>query len=189
MHATCWRIFCLFLVHSLHSAVMRTKTDQTNAWRWYGSTQTGHGRLVHSARGNHGAGHACRVRLSGAGHGPQEEPGECAGQDPRGLLRVHRGVLCGGLQRGLRHAFLRGGRHPGPAKRLFAGQVLLSAHLRGGHSGHRLGRDCRAGEVLAAADRHRGHRRLRLPVFRGHRLEPALRRSGLDQVADRRGVP
>jgi hypothetical protein len=63
-------------------------------------------------------------------------------------------------------------------------EVLLSADLRGGHSGHHLGWHCRARQVLAAADRHGGDRRLRLPAVRGHRLEQALRHPGLDCLAD-----
>ena len=38
-------------------------------------------------------------------------------------------------------------------------------------------------------DRHVPAGRLRLSVLRGHRLEPALRRAGVDEVRFRRGVP
>lgn len=137
----------------------------------------------------HGPGKPRRFRLSGAGHRAPQEPGQCPGQDPGRLLGLHRGLFRARLWRGLRHALFRGRRAAGGTQRLWPGQVLLSADLRRRHSRHHLGRHCRTRQVLAPADRHGHDRGPDLPLLRGHCLEPAFRRAGLDQGTDRRRVP
>jgi hypothetical protein len=144
--------------------------------------QPGHRRPVHPAGRHHGAGHARRLCLSGTGHRAQEEPGQCPGQDPGRLRGVDHRLLLRRLQVAYGTSFFVGA-ESWRQERLRTGQVLLPADLCGGHSGHRLGRHCRAGALRAAADRHRGARGPGLPAVRRRGVEPALRRAGLDQGA------
>ena len=85
--------------------------------------------------------------------------------------------------------FLRRRRNAGAEERLRADQVLFPADLRRRDPGHRFRRHRRARALRPATGRHLPAGRLRLPVLRGHRLEPGLRHPGLAQGQLRRGVP
>jgi hypothetical protein len=124
-----------------------------------------------------------------ARHGAQEEPGQCAGQDPRRFLGLDHRLLLRRLQHCLRRQLLSGAETLIAEKRLRADQVLLPADLRRGDPGHRFRRHRRARAVQPATDRHLPDRRLRLPVLRRHRLESGLRHPGLAEGNLRRGVP
>ena len=52
--------------------------------------KSGERHAVHPARRGHGARHARRFRLSRARHRAQEEPGQCAGEDPGRFLACRR---------------------------------------------------------------------------------------------------
>src|SRR5687767_4772563 len=53
----------------------------------HGDAKKRFGRAVYFARRNHGAGDARRVRLSRAGDGAIQEPGQCARKDPQRFRR------------------------------------------------------------------------------------------------------
>ena len=69
-------------------------------------------------------------------------------------------------------AVLRRRRGARAEERLRPRQVLLPAHVRRGDPGDRLGRHRRARALRPAARRDVPAGRLRLPVLRGHRVEP-----------------
>ena len=158
-------VSCFCLVHWDELTPKCTKSNQKSSKDDRGSTKTGRRCAFYFVGRHHGVGHARWFCFSGAGHGPQKEPGQCAGQNPGGFFSVHRGLFHGRLQRGLWHHLFCGGRTAGRQERLRPGQVLLFADLCRRHSRHHFGRHCRAGQVLAAVDRHGRDRRFCLPLL------------------------
>jgi hypothetical protein len=88
-----------FVYARTHGAAHVAMTD--------GTPQAGHRRPVHPAGRHHGAGHARRLCLPGAGHRAQEEPGQCPGQDPGRLCGVDHRLLLRRLRGGLWRELLR----------------------------------------------------------------------------------
>ena len=105
------------------------------------------GHAVHPARRHHGAGDARGVRISRAGHGAQQEPGQRAGEDPVRLRDVDGRLFLRRLRGRLRRGFPRRGGQARGKERLRPRQVLLPAHVRCGGSGDRLRRYRRARAV------------------------------------------
>ncbi len=140
-------------------------------------------------RRRHGARDARGLCISRTRHGPQEEPGQRAREDPGRLLGVDARVFLHRLHDRVRCRVLRRHRHAVAAQRLRARALLLPADLRGGDSRDRVRRHRRACEIQSAARRDADHRRLHLSVLRRDRLERALRRAGLAHARVRCAVP
>ena len=130
-----------------------------------------------------------RFRVSRARHGAQEEPGQCAGQDPGRLRGLDPRVLLHRLRRGLWHELLRRRRSLAANNGyelvkfffLLTFAAAIPAIVSGGIAERaRFGPQLLATAVIVGAG---------LPAVRRHGLERPLRHPGLDQGADRRGVP
>ena len=120
----------------------------------------------------------------------QQEPGQCAGEDPGRFRHLDGRLFLHRLHHRLRHRRSSSAREALAQKSGYElVQVLLPAHLRRRDAGDRLGRHRRARQVQSAVCRDRRAGRACLSVLRRHRLERALRRAGVDQGHVRRRVP
>src|ERR1700709_2162915 len=72
-----------------------------------GELETRRRRAVPAAGRRDGAGDARRIRVPGAGNGAQEEPGQCAGEDPGRFRGLDRGLLLRRVPGGVWHELLR----------------------------------------------------------------------------------